>query len=70
MCDTAQTNPNRLPKVKTLDKATSEFAIAISTYSRGHIKVPSRAELEKLICECYEVLKEEYDRLLPRQFAV
>jgi hypothetical protein len=34
-------------------------------YSRGHIKVLNRAKLEKRVCECYAVVKREYDRLLP-----
>ena len=34
-------------------------------YSRGHIKVLDRAALEKRVCECYAVVKREYDRLLP-----
>ena len=34
-------------------------------YSRGHIKVLDRARLEKRVCECYAVVKKEYDRLLP-----
>jgi CRP-like cAMP-binding protein len=34
-------------------------------YSRGHIKVLDRAKLEKRVCECYAVVKKEYDRLLP-----
>jgi CRP-like cAMP-binding protein len=34
-------------------------------YSRGHIKVLNRAILEKRVCECYAVVKREYDRLLP-----
>jgi len=34
-------------------------------YSRGHIKVMDRARLEKRVCECYAVVKKEYDRLLP-----
>jgi Mn-dependent DtxR family transcriptional regulator len=34
-------------------------------YSRGHITVLNRPELEKLTCECYAVVKKEYDRLLP-----
>src|SRR5487761_2680123 len=34
-------------------------------YSRGHIKVLDRAGLEKRVCECYAVVKREYDRLLP-----
>jgi CRP-like cAMP-binding protein len=34
-------------------------------YSRGHIKVLDRTGLEKRVCECYAVVKKEYDRLLP-----
>jgi CRP-like cAMP-binding protein len=34
-------------------------------YSRGHIKLLDRAGLEKRVCECYAVVKKEYDRLLP-----
>jgi CRP-like cAMP-binding protein len=34
-------------------------------YSRGHISVLSRPKLEARVCECYAVVKEEYDRLLP-----
>ena len=34
-------------------------------YSRGHIKVLDRAKLEERVCECYAVVKKEYDRLLP-----
>ena len=33
-------------------------------YSRGHITVLDRAGLETLSCECYSVVKREYDRLL------
>jgi CRP-like cAMP-binding protein len=35
-------------------------------YARGHISVLDRAGLEKRSCECYGVVKKEYDRLLPR----
>ncbi len=35
------------------------------SYSRGHIKVLDRAGLEQRSCECYGVVKREYDRLLP-----
>jgi CRP-like cAMP-binding protein len=38
-------------------------------YSRGHITVLDRAGLEKRTCECYEVVKKEYDRLLPVKLA-
>jgi CRP-like cAMP-binding protein len=34
-------------------------------YSRGRITVLDRAGLEKRTCECYAVVKKEYDRLLP-----
>jgi CRP-like cAMP-binding protein len=38
-------------------------------YSRGHITVLDRAGLEAQTCECYRVVKREYDRLLPARFA-
>ncbi|HUG24145.1 Crp/Fnr family transcriptional regulator [Piscinibacter sp.] len=34
-------------------------------YRRGHITVTDRAGLEQRTCECYAVVKKEYDRLLP-----
>jgi CRP-like cAMP-binding protein len=34
-------------------------------YVRGHITVLDRAALERRTCECYRVVKREYDRLLP-----
>jgi CRP-like cAMP-binding protein len=34
-------------------------------YARGRITVLDRAGLEKRTCECYAVVKREYDRLLP-----
>ncbi len=39
-------------------------------YSRGHINVLDRKGLELRSCECYEVVKTEYDRLLPDKQAV
>lgn len=39
-------------------------------YSRGHIYVLDRPGLEAGSCECYQVIKNEYDRLLPMQWAV
>jgi CRP-like cAMP-binding protein len=39
-------------------------------YVRGHITVLDRAALEKRTCECYAVVKREYDRLLPPSLAV
>ena len=34
-------------------------------YRRGHIAVLDRLQLEARVCECYAVVKKEYDRLLP-----
>jgi len=40
------------------------------SYTRGRIEVLDRVGLEKRSCECYAVVKAEYDRLLPNQIAV
>jgi len=39
-------------------------------YSRGRISVLDRPGLEDRTCECYAVVRKEYDRLLPDQLAV
>jgi CRP-like cAMP-binding protein len=36
-------------------------------YARGHISVLDRDGLQKRSCECYGVVKKEYDRLLPEK---
>jgi CRP-like cAMP-binding protein len=38
-------------------------------YARGRITVLDRSGLEKRTCECYAVVKREYDRLLPTSLA-
>ena len=40
-------------------------AAGLIKYRRGHITVLDRAHLERRSCECYRVVKREYDRLLP-----
>jgi len=40
-------------------------AAGLIQYGRGHIKVLDRARLEKRVCECYAVVKKEFERLLP-----
>ena len=40
------------------------------SYARGRISVLDRPGLERRTCECYEVVKKEYDRLLPHALAV
>ena len=37
----------------------------VISYRRGHIKVLDRPKLERLSCECYEVVRHETQRLLP-----
>ena len=37
----------------------------VISYSRGRIRVLDRARLEEMACECYEVVKIEFARLLP-----
>ena len=44
-------------------------AAGLIKYARGRITVLDRIGLESRSCECYEVVKKEYDRLLPRQIA-
>jgi CRP-like cAMP-binding protein len=39
------------------------------SYRRGHITVLDRAGLEQRTCECYAVVRKEYDRLLPAAMA-
>jgi CRP-like cAMP-binding protein len=38
-------------------------------YSRGRIAVLDRTGLEQRVCECYALIQQEYDRLLPMQLA-
>lgn len=42
----------------------------IIEYRRGHIKILDRAKLERRVCECYGVVKREFDRLLPDKIAI
>jgi CRP-like cAMP-binding protein len=44
-------------------------AAGLIHYSRGHITVLDRPKLEARACECYAVVKREYDRLLPEASA-
>jgi Mn-dependent DtxR family transcriptional regulator len=39
-------------------------------YSRGRIQVLDREGIQAGTCECYKVIKTEYDRLLPMKWAV
>ena len=55
-------------------EGVSEAALKLQSaglikYARGHITVLDRAGLENRTCECYAVVKKEYDRLLPQKIA-
>lgn len=39
-------------------------------YKRGHIKVLDRPALENCVCECYQVVKTEYERIIPALHAI
>lgn len=39
--------------------------VGLIRYARGHITVLDRSKLEQRTCECYEVVRKEYARLLP-----
>lgn len=51
------------------DAAGKLQKLGIIRYSRGEITVIDRPKLEQHSCECYEVVKVECDRLLPRVHA-
>jgi CRP-like cAMP-binding protein len=56
-------------------EGVTEGALKLQTlglirYSRGRITVLDRPGLEQRTCECYAVVKKEYDRLLPDRLAV
>lgn len=44
-------------------------AAGLIRYARGHIVILNRHGLEQRTCECYAVVKKEYDRLLPETTA-
>jgi CRP-like cAMP-binding protein len=45
-------------------------ALGLIRYARGRISVLDRPRLEQRTCECYAVVKKEYDRLLPSRLTV
>ncbi len=54
-----------VPLVTMNEGARSLQDAGLIRYEDGRITVLDRAGLEKLTCECYAVVKKEYDRLLP-----
>ncbi|BDU53187.1 hypothetical protein LINBF2_14220 [Limnohabitans sp. INBF002] len=37
-------------------------------YTRGHISILNRDKLSRHACECYGIVKDEYEKLIPTQF--
>lgn len=44
-------------------------SLGLISYSRGHITIINRAGLEDFACECYAIVKSEYDRLFQNKLA-
>ena len=51
------------------DAAGKLHRLGLINYSRGRITVVDRPALERHVCECYAVVKREFDRLLPDERA-
>jgi CRP-like cAMP-binding protein len=45
-------------------------AAGLIRYSHGHIAVLDRVGLEQRVCECYAVVKREFERLLPEKLKI
>jgi CRP-like cAMP-binding protein len=56
------------PKLATEGALTLQTA-GLIVYKQGRIRVLDRIGLENRTCECYAVVKKEYDRLLPERLA-
>jgi len=54
---------------KAMDGALRLQTAGLIDYTRGRIRVLDRVGLEKRTCECYDVVRKEYDRLLPDKLA-
>ncbi|MGO9994414.1 MAG: Crp/Fnr family transcriptional regulator [Steroidobacteraceae bacterium] len=52
-------------RVEATDGAIKLKVAGLIDYARGRIRVLDRKGLERRVCECYAVVKEEYARLLP-----
>lgn len=52
-------------RVSITEAAHKLQADGLISYARGHIWVLDRPRLEERTCECYRVVKKEYDRLIP-----
>ena len=60
------TNPHAFIYVNVTDAAGKLQRAGLIRYNRGRIAVSDRPGLEARACECYAVVRKEFDRLLPR----
>jgi CRP-like cAMP-binding protein len=58
-----------VPREGATEGAIKLHNAGLIDYSRGRIHVLDREGLERRTCECYAVVKKEYDRLLPDRLA-
>jgi CRP-like cAMP-binding protein len=58
-----------VPRQGATEGALKLHDAGLIDYTRGRIQVLDREGLEKRTCECYAVVKKEYDRLLPDKLA-
>ena len=63
--DRLQCNELGVRRESVTESARKLQKLGLISYSRGRITVLDRPALEKRSCECYAVVKKEYDRLLP-----
>ncbi len=53
------------PEIPVTEAAGKLQSAGLIHYSRGRITILDRPRLETRCCECYQVVKTEFDRLLP-----
>jgi hypothetical protein len=58
-----------VPREGATEGALKLHNAGLIDYRGGRIQVLDRKGLEKRTCECYAVVKKEYDRLLPDKLA-
>jgi hypothetical protein len=58
-----------VPPQGVIDGALQLHNAGLIDYTCGRIQVLDREGLERRACECYAVVKKEYDRLLPDRLA-
>jgi CRP-like cAMP-binding protein len=58
-----------VPRDGATEGALKLQTAGLINYAQGRIQVLDRGGLEKRTCECYAVVKKEYDRLLPHKLA-